>query len=64
MNLLSEVIASLLDVELLNRTEELSEQLQDAAASAGWPTLVSIQLRIVVKDDSLMLTIHRILLKR
>lgn len=53
MNLIAEVISSLLDVQLLNKTAELTEELRDEATKAGWPTIVVIQLEIRVKDDEL-----------
>ena len=50
MNLLTEVIASLLDVELLNRTSELTEELKAEATKAGWPNILVSQLSVVVED--------------
>jgi hypothetical protein len=51
VNLLTELLSSLLDVELLNKTAELTEELRDEATKAGWPTIVVIQLEVVIKDD-------------
>lgn len=51
MNILTEVLSSLLDVELLNKTAELTEELRDEATKAGWPTIVVIQLEVQIKDD-------------
>lgn len=49
-NTLSEIITGLLDLEVLNKASDLTEQLRDAAAKAGWPTFVVMQLEIVVNE--------------
>lgn len=51
MNLLTNILSSLLDVELLNHTEELTQELREEATKANWPTIVVTQLSVVIKDD-------------
>ena len=50
-NPLTEIFASLLDVDLLNKTEELTEELRSEATKLGWPVIVVGQLSVVVRND-------------
>lgn len=52
-NLLTDIVSSLLDVEIVNRTSDLTNQLQEEATKAGWPTVVVMQLSIEVINGEL-----------
>lgn len=56
-NPIAYVIGSILDVDLLNKTEDLSGQLQDEATKAGWPIAISTQLGVRVEDGELSVDI-------
>lgn len=45
-NPLTKILSGILDVEILNKTAYLTEQLQEETTKAGWPTIVSMQLGI------------------
>lgn len=52
-NPITYIIASVLDADLLNKTKDLTSQLQDEAAKAGWPIAIVTQLGVRVLDGDL-----------